>query len=351
MCLAWAEIRRARATRSFAYDSLQRLTSVTNPGSGTTTYTYDGNGNVLTKTDARGIQTAYTYDALNRLTEKSYSDGSLGTYFFYDQPGVANGIGRLYEAWAENAYTLNSGYDPLGRVTQSEVVLYYQTYTFNYSYNLAGSLTSETYPSGRTVNTTYDTSNRAYAVSGTNSGQATNYVTQTGYWPNGARHWHWYGNGMFPVWNYNSRMQPEAVYSTINNQDNQWLFFEQLGWGGANGNGNLQSATVYEGGPSSRPQMATFSQTFLYEAGNRLLAAYDSNWGRTFAYDQYGNMSVTSNSGVPLNGLTPVWQNGRPVQRSGQPAAVGELRWRGEHGGDRIADECIRPGEPLGADV
>ena len=41
--------------RSFAYDSLSRLTSATNPESGATGYTYDGNGNLLSRTDANGV--------------------------------------------------------------------------------------------------------------------------------------------------------------------------------------------------------------------------------------------------------------------------------------------------------
>src|SRR5258708_514226 len=73
-------------TRTFAYDSLSRLTSATNPESGTATYVYDANGNLLTKTSPKPNQTAtatvvatYTYDALNRLTQKSFNDGSTPT--------------------------------------------------------------------------------------------------------------------------------------------------------------------------------------------------------------------------------------------------------------------------------
>ena len=73
-------------TRSFSYDWLKRLVQSTNPESGAICYGtvsgtncsegYDSNGNLLTKTDARNIVTTYRYDALNRITSKSYSDGT-----------------------------------------------------------------------------------------------------------------------------------------------------------------------------------------------------------------------------------------------------------------------------------
>ena len=56
------------------YDSLKRLTSATNPESGTTSYTYDANGNVLTRVDARSITTTMVYDRQNRVTSKTYSN-------------------------------------------------------------------------------------------------------------------------------------------------------------------------------------------------------------------------------------------------------------------------------------
>jgi YD repeat-containing protein len=92
---------------------------------------YDANSNLIAKTDARGIQTTYTYDALNRLTGKTYSDGTTpGAYYQYDQssagfgPGssgfaVTNGIGRLTSEWVGtlSSYTWASfrSYDAVGR--------------------------------------------------------------------------------------------------------------------------------------------------------------------------------------------------------------------------------------------
>src|SRR5208337_5151232 len=70
-------------TRTFVYDFLSRLTSATNPESGTVSYTYDANSNLLTKTSPAPNQTGTTqvtatntYDTVNRILTKSYSDGT-----------------------------------------------------------------------------------------------------------------------------------------------------------------------------------------------------------------------------------------------------------------------------------
>src|SRR5581483_3664577 len=74
---------------------------------------------------------------------------------------ATNNNGTLCSAWegygppsASSALTwLNQTYryDALGRVSSSAQTTNGKTYLFSYKYNLAGALTSETYPSGRVV--------------------------------------------------------------------------------------------------------------------------------------------------------------------------------------------------------
>src|SRR5262249_16054562 len=64
-------------TRSFNYNSLNRMTSATNPESGTVSYLYYDNGNLKQKTDARPITISYTYDGLNRNTTVDYSNTTI----------------------------------------------------------------------------------------------------------------------------------------------------------------------------------------------------------------------------------------------------------------------------------
>ena len=53
----------------------------------------------------------------------------------------------------------------------------YNTYTFAYSYNRDGSLKSQTYPSGRVVDFTYDGSGRPSSVQEPNSGRRIRLAT------------------------------------------------------------------------------------------------------------------------------------------------------------------------------
>ena len=128
--------------RSFVYDGLSRLTSSTNPESGTISYQYDANSNVQTKTDARGVVTTFNYDTLNRMLSKSYTvpqgvtpavaatssisygyDVPKSGWSFPDQTAPAlsgisqqNLVGQLSYESNGNA-TLVYGYDEGGRTT------------------------------------------------------------------------------------------------------------------------------------------------------------------------------------------------------------------------------------------
>jgi YD repeat-containing protein len=157
-------------SRGFVYDSLSRLTSATNPESGTTTYTYDANGNVATKTTAEvnapsGTQgIGYCYDALNRITYKFYSasyscsgPNNPAASYSYDTSGVTgaqNDIGRLTEekSWAGGTLVSDRqmySYDVIGRLLNENQYSYAglasgKPYPVAYQYDLAGHLIAST---------------------------------------------------------------------------------------------------------------------------------------------------------------------------------------------------------------
>ena len=203
-------------TRSFSYDNQGWLQLTTQPESGNTLYTQDALGNVATKTDARGTMTAYTYDVLNRLTHKTYTDGTPEVIYTYDSSNIPYSIGRLAQVASNGTYTTNQAFDPLGNVVTAASSRLGEAYPFSYTYNLAGALTSEMLPSGRKLNYGYDGAGRENSLSGTVGGQGKNYVTYVGYTPDSQVGLIGYGNNTWHATNYNSRLQPyETSMSSI----------------------------------------------------------------------------------------------------------------------------------------
>jgi YD repeat-containing protein len=196
-------------TRTFVYDSLKRLSSTTNPENGTVNFTYDNGGNLLVQTDARGVSTHLSYDVLNRGTRRWYNGSSSTTATTHNSPALPSGVGTSSEAnFYYDAQTIPSaptfargsstgrlvavtyggsgssagdyyGYDALGR----DVLKIQQTGSTNYqttaTYSISGALTSEVYPSGRTVNYGYDGAGRTASFTG-NLGDGVTRTYSTG---------------------------------------------------------------------------------------------------------------------------------------------------------------------------
>jgi len=104
-------------TRTFAYDSLKRLTSATNPESGTIAYQYDANGNLTQKTDARSVHANYTYDALNRNIASPTRTIRRARPPSRGPTNRTNGKGRPAAVSSSVGTSTYSTYDALGRVT------------------------------------------------------------------------------------------------------------------------------------------------------------------------------------------------------------------------------------------
>ena len=74
------------ASVNYAYDAINRLTSVTQNGvvAGTTTYTFDPDGNIATESLPNGVQTAVTYNLVGRVTGLTIKRGAttLASYSY-----------------------------------------------------------------------------------------------------------------------------------------------------------------------------------------------------------------------------------------------------------------------------
>jgi RHS repeat-associated protein len=100
---------------SYAYDALNRLTSITNNKGFTTTFTYDALGRRTSLAHANGVVTAYSYDAASQLTRLAHQLGATTINSFdYVYDRVGNRTSKTTRDGAHN-YT----YDTLNRLTQA----------------------------------------------------------------------------------------------------------------------------------------------------------------------------------------------------------------------------------------
>ncbi|HYG11873.1 MAG TPA: RHS repeat-associated core domain-containing protein, partial [Pyrinomonadaceae bacterium] len=142
----------ATGVTTYVYDAQDRLLSKQTP-QGTLSYTYDAAGNTLTlrSSNSEGVSINYAYDNLNRLT--TVTDNRLGgsTAYAYDPNGNLQSL--AYQNQVRTSYT----YDALNRLTNLDATLSGTTLA-SYAYLLgpAGNRLSVTEQSGRTVNYTYD---------------------------------------------------------------------------------------------------------------------------------------------------------------------------------------------------
>jgi len=327
--------------RSFAYDSLSRLTSSTNPESNTvsstgaivpTTYAYDANSNLSSKTSPAPNQTStatvtatYTYDVRNRVTQKSFSDGTSTVKYGYDAVSpsgctlptltINNGIGKRTgmcdaagsEAWS---YDITSGTG--WKTTDARITNGLSPKTSIYQDNFVGSLVSLTYPSTRIVN--YASDGAARALSAIDSTGPINYSTAAAYAPTGALSSLTNDASLVSTLYYNSRLQPcrisvkntgTAPSSCTDTANIGGILDFTYGFNlGSADNGNVASIT------NNRDN--TRSQNFTYDFLNRLATAQTQTtgvtipnyncWGLTFGYDAWGNQlqsSITGPAGCP----------------------------------------------------
>ncbi|MCG6938443.1 MAG: RHS domain-containing protein [Gammaproteobacteria bacterium] len=288
----------AAATTVFDYDVQDNLTRVTNPVNGETTYTYDdlGNqltrssddtgltvytyddaGNVKTMSDANGETINYTYDALNRLT--SITTSNMADDYSYEYDNCLNGAGRLCKI-SNSSYAQYYQYDAFGNITAHQALQYY--------YDSANRLESITYPSGATVQYSYDLAGHVQQLSLQRNGIVTPLAANLAYEPFGDVNNLVYGNGLTLT------QSRDIAYRPLTQIIQDVLQFNYIDY---DENGNLQQRD---------DAVANASSIFTYDAHNRLTAASGDFGTRSYTYDRNANrVSITDNGSITASTYEP----------------------------------------------
>jgi RHS repeat-associated protein len=329
-------------TRTFNYDSLSRLTSALNPESGTATYHYNNNGNLDWKTDARGVKTSYTYDSLNRVKTRSYSltgttppnyIASPDVSYFYDGTGMPADVtttpafskGNLTAIKSSVSETIYTEFDALGHIKKHRQIAEpgmpaEQKYLMEYSYDLAGNMISQKYPSGKLIETEYDAGGRIAGVKNQANyyaGAAPSSSNRIQYTAHGAVSDLRLGNGLWEHTLFNNRLQPYEIGLGTAKGGNDRLKLA-YGYGTTNNNGNVLSQTITV--PTINGVAGvTLTQSYAYDQLNRLQSVSEGSgsnaWAQGYIYTnpdgtggRFGNRRIdpatTTQSLIPTSNPT-----------------------------------------------
>ena len=328
--------------RFFMYDSLKRLIRTRNPEQGTLaslnttdpltnnsswsmSYAYDSAGNLQFKTDARGVVTENRYDSINRVTTILYRingqpDPNSGDIeYLYDNASLGKGRLWLTYRWgAKPSHTAVGYYDAMGRVKQLYNLFgdgqggWSVGYEVSRNYNRAGAVTSQTYPSGRTVSYTYDLAGRTRSFTGyLGDGTLRTYAMDLDYSPWGTLKREQFGTNaaVYNKLHYNIRGQLCDVRAS--NLSDEWggelgalaSYYSANGvqcGSGSDNNGNVRkSQTIINS--------YYMEDRYDYDSLNRLTGVSEYQNGATltgtqqYDYDRWGNRTIKPISTVGLN--------------------------------------------------
>jgi RHS repeat-associated protein len=328
--------------RTFVYDSLNRLTTATNPESGTINYQYDNNSNLKQKIDARGIVTTYEYDGLNRNITTDYSDTitvNPDVTRAYDNPTTgANGLGRLCNSYTGGSESTGStvehqkivSYDAIGRPLvqrqrfKLEGAWSQSIYENQRQYNFAGKVTLQIYPSGHSVSYNYDLAGRLadkdgqnLAFTGNLGGVPRIYSQGITYNASGSMAQEQLGTdtAIYNKLAYNSRGQLAEIKESTTPNDSSWNRGKFINWyslqcgsvsspdcNAVDNNGNLRKQETLIPNNELNTSYTSWSQQYEYDSLNRLTEVHEHAtnntllWHQSYTYDRYGNRTLKASA-------------------------------------------------------
>jgi RHS repeat-associated protein len=255
------------------------VTQQVSPASGTTTYTYDEHGQRLLALDARGIAAQRTLDAAGRVTSEVFGEGEpleVATTYTYGSTPAQFDVGRLIEVDTSTGIDSTLEYDRFGRLVSDSGV--------DFGYDENGNRNRIDYPYHGSALYTHDYADREATlefdddVSGTLS-----IVSESSYAPGGPLTSLTLGNGIVETRSFDSRYFADEIAAG-----------SHLDWDlTLDGVGNPTGIAGSLNGTSST---ATYSyQDYLY-----FLTGASGPWGsRTWTYDKIGNRLTSSGTSLP----------------------------------------------------
>lgn len=249
---------------TYVYGDRDLMTEQTSPVSGVTTWAYDEHGEMTSEIDARGIVMTRTVDALDRVTLVDYPGTELDTTYTYDDPLVPFSRGRLTRI-ARNGGNVDYAYDRFGRLLQDGDL------TFQYDAN--GNRARIGYPSGIEAVYTHDFADREATLQVEDGASPPQTVVSSAtYKPSGPLATLALGNGLAETRSFTTRYFPAGIQVPA-----------LLDWSYATDAVGNPTAIADNLSPAG-------SRTYTYQDYAYFLTSGNGPWGsQSWTYDKIGN--------------------------------------------------------------
>jgi len=334
--------------RVFVYDGLSRLIKERQPemsptlddngfkGTASSTkwtgfYKYNAFGLLNWGVDARGVKTTISYDTLNRAKTVAYTDetgdATPGVAYTYGDEATnpppfsrdritkietTPATGSIFPATAQTF-----DYNLTGQVSQQTQQIGSQSYTLKYTYNLAGQMVSEEYPTGKVVRTSVDAMGRVARVYDAKQ----NYVSGFQYAGTGQLNSLFVGNGTQETYSYDAnrlQLTGQTLLKGANILERYNYAYGKIDLATGNvdltkNNGQLAKVDSYAGGTTAAP-VKQFEQRFDYDSVGRLSESREyrgdspstQSYKQKFDYDRFGNQYHKAASNPTAGQQTPL---------------------------------------------
>jgi RHS repeat-associated protein len=299
-------------TISFTYNSLAEPLTFVNQEGYTTTYQYDPNGNLLETSNPDGTTQQYAYNLLGEVTSSTDPDGQNITYAYKADGQLAT---ENLPDGTSNTYT----YDGHGNMLMADGPGGNWSFTYNsqnlptsiaepfgtltVSYGVDGNITQIIDQTGFTVNYGYDPVGRLSNLTDTNG----NLIESYAYDPNGNLASETKGNGTSTTYNYNADGDVTGITNVApGGAANSQMAYDYNAVGEVTSMLTGGVTTAYEYDADGELVSAS-------SPGDKLLYAYDPGGNRTSSTDNgvvtnYVSNNVNEYMSSTTNGVTTTYR-------------------------------------------
>lgn len=287
-------------TTTMTYDTMNNLTSITDPKGNKTTYNYDTKGNLISVSAPEGVTASITVDSKGLPTETNSPMG-IKTQYQYNEFGnviktTLPALGLSSSAIYDKASRLTSATDALGRIT-------------SFVYNNNDFLTKETDAKNHITSYAYDKNDNLTSITNTKGGVTTMSYDNATDWLLSVEF-----AGATKQYTYNK----DGSLSTFTKPDGTTLnySYDELGRVTSDGVNNytydnkLRLSSISGGGKTL---------TLNYDGFNRITSTSGSGHNNSYSYDKNGNCTSVNNTEYTydgLNRLTSVRFSGKTIKYS-----------------------------------